>query len=65
MNSEEHKAIFERVIEAGWKWRYDGSHIVVYPADRELRPLILSLTARDGPATHNTRSQFRRAGLWG
>jgi len=63
MNSEEHQKIFDQVLAKGWRWRYDGDHIVCYPANGS-RPLILSLTSQDGPATHTTRSQFKRAGLW-
>lgn len=63
MKSEEIQAIFDAVIAQGWRWRNGGKHIVVYPADRSHKPLILSLTAFDGPGTKNTRGQFRRAGL--
>lgn len=56
----------ELLLEAdkqGWEWRVGGKHVVVYPPDRDARPLILSTTAYDGAITMASRAQFRRAGL--
>lgn len=53
--------LFDDVKAAGWTWR-KGRHVVVYPPDGG-RPLILSCTAYDGPATKTTVGQFRRRGL--
>ena len=62
MDSEDHQAIWKAIQKAGWRWRQGKRHIVVYPPGGG-RPLILSATAQDGPATRNTRAQFKRAGL--
>ena len=62
-NSEAIAALFTEVREdPAWRWRIGGSHIVCYPPDGS-RPLILSTTAYDGPATRTTIGQFRRHGL--
>lgn len=61
--SEAISHIFDRVVEEGWRWRQGGDHVVVYPPDPTMQPLILSGSAYDGPGTKTTEGQFRRAGM--
>jgi hypothetical protein len=57
------RSIFIAVDTAGWRWRVGGDHIVVYPPDKTLRPMILSGTAYDGAAMDSVLVRFRKAGL--
>ena len=64
--THEFARLFLLAVAAGWRWRMGGSHVVIYPPDKSLTPVVLSITANDlfhGPA--NARAILRRAGLPG
>lgn len=50
--------------EQGWRWRVGSRHVVLYPPDGS-RPLILSMTAYDGPINKQMVRRFQRAGMKG
>lgn len=46
----------------GWRVRRDGSHVIVYPADKNKAAFALSGTPGDRNTVKNTIARLRKAG---
>jgi hypothetical protein len=50
------------VGDQGWRYKYEGKHPTLYPADKSFSPIVFATTPSDHRAFKNFVARIRRAG---
>ena len=53
----------DKAAAAGWGSKYNGKHVMVFPADKTQVPVTLATTSNDPTTIANQTARLRRAGL--
>jgi len=55
-------ALAARLVQEGWRVQYRGRHIVFFPANKEMRPVVAGTTTSSWDGATTLVAKFRAAG---